>query len=125
MKDEHSLHVTVSTYQRNTWGDYLQKVRTASNVAGCLLPVCRSCYFIRLVPNKWTVCVCVCVCACVCVFVQLLTVALSSAHEDDITFREGLPLSYLSYTGMANLDSVSWRDSHVLACCVELGACLS
>ena len=59
------------------------------------------------------VCVRVCVCVCVCMFVQLLTVALSSAHEDDITFREGLPLSYLSYTGMANLDSVSWRGSHV------------
>ena len=47
-----------------------------------------------------------------CGFVQLLTVALSSAHEDDITFREGLPLSYLSYTGMVNLGSVSWRGSH-------------
>lgn len=42
---------------------------------------------------------------------QLLNAALSSAHEDDITFREGLPLSYLDYTGMVNLDSVSWKGS--------------
>ena len=56
-----------------------------------------------------------CVCVCVCVL-QLLNAALSSAHEDDITFREGLPLSYLDYTGMVNLDSVSWKGS-----CVHLG----
>ena len=42
--DRHSLHITVSTYQDNSWGTFLEKVRM--------------------------VCVCVCVCLCVCMFAR-------------------------------------------------------
>lgn len=59
LEDAHSLHITVSCYQKNTWGDLFEK----------------------LVPR-----------------------ALQIAMEEDIEFREGLPLDYLSYMGLANSD---------------------
>uniref|UniRef100_UPI00398EE1E5 ribosomal oxygenase 1 isoform X1 n=2 Tax=Pristiophorus japonicus TaxID=55135 RepID=UPI00398EE1E5 len=64
----HSLHITISTYQKNTWGDLLRK----------------------LFPG-----------------------ALNLAIEDDVEFREGLPLDYLDYMGVQNSerDDDPRRDS--------------
>ncbi|XP_077409243.1 ribosomal oxygenase 1 isoform X2 [Vanacampus margaritifer] len=59
LPDAHSLHITVSSYQKNSWGDLLQK----------------------LVPT-----------------------ALEIAMEEDVEFRQGLPLDYLSYMGVQNSD---------------------
>ncbi|XP_059504678.1 ribosomal oxygenase 1 [Stegostoma tigrinum] len=57
LSEIHSLHITLSTYQRNSWGDLLHK----------------------LFPG-----------------------ALDLAIEDDVEFREGLPLDYLDYMGVQN-----------------------
>ncbi|XP_061559566.1 ribosomal oxygenase 1 isoform X3 [Phycodurus eques] len=59
LPDAHSLHITVSSYQKNSWGDLLQK----------------------MVPT-----------------------ALEIAMEEDVEFRQGLPLDYLSYMGVQNSD---------------------
>ncbi|KAK3092611.1 hypothetical protein FSP39_004927 [Pinctada imbricata] len=63
MEDSHSLHITVSCYQKNTWGDLLQ---------------------------------------------TMLPRALQLAIEEDVTYRQGLPLNYLNYMGIAHAD----RDSN-------------
>ncbi|XP_068731298.1 ribosomal oxygenase 1-like [Montipora capricornis] len=55
--DTHSLHITVSTYQKNAWIDFMEK----------------------LIPG-----------------------ALQVAFEEDQEFREGLPLNFLDYMGVAN-----------------------
>nr|CAD7452629.1 unnamed protein product [Timema tahoe] len=53
----HSLHITLSCYQRNTWGDLLEK---------------------------------------------LIPAALKIAMEEDVSFRQGLPVGYLNYMGVVN-----------------------
>ncbi|NWU88859.1 RIOX1 oxygenase, partial [Upupa epops] len=62
LPDTHSLHITVSSYQRNSWGDLLEK---------------------------------------------LLPAALQMALEEDVEYRQGLPMDYLRYMGVANSDTVS------------------
>ncbi|NWY52985.1 RIOX1 oxygenase, partial [Chionis minor] len=64
LPDAHSLHITVSSYQRNSWGDLLEK---------------------------------------------LLPAALQMALEEDVEYRQGLPMDYLGYMGVANLDAVDAR----------------
>ncbi|NXU57061.1 RIOX1 oxygenase, partial [Turnix velox] len=64
LPDAHSLHITVSSYQRNSWGDLLEK---------------------------------------------LLPAALQMALEEDVEYRQGLPMDYLRYMGVANSDSVDIR----------------
>lgn len=59
LPDAHSLHITVSSYQKNSWGDLLQK---------------------------------------------LIPAALEIAMEEDVEFRQGLPLDYLTYMGVQNSD---------------------
>ncbi|XP_078489978.1 ribosomal oxygenase 1-like [Ciona intestinalis] len=59
LPDTHSLHVTISMYQRNSWGDLLEK---------------------------------------------LLPTTLQNAIIDDVEFRKGLPLDYLSLFGEQNSD---------------------
>ncbi|XP_068564304.1 ribosomal oxygenase 1 [Cebidichthys violaceus] len=59
LPDAHSLHVTISSFQKNSWGDLLQKVAPA---------------------------------------------ALEIAMEEDVEFRQGLPLDYLTYMGVQNSD---------------------
>ncbi|XP_038582608.1 ribosomal oxygenase 1 [Micropterus salmoides] len=59
LPDAHSLHITISSYQKNSWGDLLQKVVPA---------------------------------------------ALDIALEEDVEFRQGLPLDYLTYMGVQNSD---------------------
>ncbi|XP_054256578.1 ribosomal oxygenase 1 [Indicator indicator] len=61
LPDVHSLHITVSSYQRNSWGDLLEK---------------------------------------------LLPAALQMALEEDVEYRQGLPMDYLRYMGVANSDTV-------------------
>lgn len=56
LNNTHSLHVTLSVYQKNTWSDFLEK---------------------------------------------LLPQALKQATENDCSFRNGLPLNYLTYVGTA------------------------
>ncbi|NXV88490.1 ribosomal oxygenase 1 [Calonectris borealis] len=64
LPDAHSLHITVSSYQRNSWGDLLEK---------------------------------------------LLPAALQMALEEDVEYRQGLPMDYLRYMGVANSDAVDAR----------------
>ncbi|XP_074540659.1 ribosomal oxygenase 1 [Halichoeres trimaculatus] len=59
LPDAHSLHITISSYQKNSWGDLLQK---------------------------------------------LVPAALEVAMEEDVEFRQGLPLDYLTYMGVQNSD---------------------
>ncbi|KAM3861032.1 ribosomal oxygenase 1 [Diretmus argenteus] len=59
LPDTHSLHITVSSYQKNSWGDLLAKVVPA---------------------------------------------ALEVALEEDVEYRQGLPLDYLTYMGVQNSD---------------------
>ncbi|XP_042646865.1 ribosomal oxygenase 1 [Tyto alba] len=64
LPDAHSLHITVSSYQRNSWGDLLEK---------------------------------------------LLPAALQMALEEDVEYRQGLPMDYLGYMGVANSDTLDVR----------------
>ncbi|KAE8286673.1 Ribosomal oxygenase 1 Bifunctional lysine-specific demethylase and histidyl-hydroxylase NO66 [Larimichthys crocea] len=59
LPDAHSLHITISSYQKNSWGDLMQKMVPA---------------------------------------------ALEIAMEEDVEFRQGLPLDYLTYMGVQNSD---------------------
>ncbi|XP_034555883.1 ribosomal oxygenase 1 [Notolabrus celidotus] len=59
LPDAHSLHITISSYQKNSWGDLMQK---------------------------------------------LVPAALEVAMEEDVEFRQGLPLDYLTYMGVQNSD---------------------
>ena len=54
---------------------------------------------------------------------QLLPGALQVAFEEDLEFREGLPLNFLNYMGVANAEVVSnlnailfWMKSWNLSC---------
>lgn len=60
LPDVHSLHLTLSTFQRNCFGDLLEKIMPA---------------------------------------------ALQAAIEEDVAFREGLPLDYLDYMGVQNSET--------------------
>uniref|UniRef100_A0A8C3FV84 Bifunctional lysine-specific demethylase and histidyl-hydroxylase n=1 Tax=Chrysemys picta bellii TaxID=8478 RepID=A0A8C3FV84_CHRPI len=64
LPDAHSLHITLSSYQRNSWGDLLEK---------------------------------------------LLPAALQMAIEEDVEYRQGLPIDYLEYMGVVNSDVVDSR----------------
>ncbi|XP_018590816.2 ribosomal oxygenase 1 [Scleropages formosus] len=66
LPDAHSLHITISSYQKNSWGDLLQK---------------------------------------------LVPAALEMAMEEDIEFRQGLPLDYLTYMGVQNSDKEDSRKA--------------
>jgi len=78
LPDTHSLHVTVSAAQRNSWGDLLEKVLTIS---------------------IYTVIKYICL--------QLIPMALSIAVEQDKEFRESLPLDYMNYMGTVHSTDVS------------------
>uniref|UniRef100_A0ACB8FM41 Ribosomal oxygenase 1 n=1 Tax=Sphaerodactylus townsendi TaxID=933632 RepID=A0ACB8FM41_9SAUR len=64
LPEAHSLHITVSSFQRNCWGDLLEK---------------------------------------------LLPAALQMAIEEDVEYRQGLPIDYLDYTGVLNADAIDPR----------------
>ncbi|NXG28201.1 RIOX1 oxygenase, partial [Dromaius novaehollandiae] len=64
LPDAHSLHITVSSYQRNSWGDLLEK---------------------------------------------LLPAALQMALEEDVEYRQGLPMDYLGYMGVTHSDVADAR----------------
>ncbi|XP_070705504.1 ribosomal oxygenase 1 [Pempheris klunzingeri] len=70
LPDAHSLHITISSYQRNSWGELLQKVVPA---------------------------------------------ALEIAMEEDVEFRQGLPLEYLTYMGVQNSDKDDPRRAKFLS----------
>ncbi|MCJ8743866.1 hypothetical protein PDJAM_G00099200 [Pangasius djambal] len=70
LPDAHSLHITISSYQRNSWGDLLLKVMPA---------------------------------------------ALEMAMEEDVDFRKGLPLDYLTYMGVQNSDKEDPRRDRFLS----------
>ncbi|XP_071760454.1 ribosomal oxygenase 1 [Centroberyx gerrardi] len=70
LPDAHSLHITVSSYQKNSWGDLLLKVVPA---------------------------------------------ALEIAMEEDVEFRQGLPLEYLTYMGVQNSDKDDPRRAKFLS----------
>uniref|UniRef100_A0A8C4ZB05 Bifunctional lysine-specific demethylase and histidyl-hydroxylase n=1 Tax=Gadus morhua TaxID=8049 RepID=A0A8C4ZB05_GADMO len=65
LPNSHSLHVTVSSFQRNSWGDLLAK---------------------------------------------LVPAALGVAMEEDVEYRQGLPLDYLTYMGVQNSDKDPRRE---------------
>ncbi|KAM4712579.1 ribosomal oxygenase 1 isoform 2-T2 [Anableps anableps] len=70
LPDAHSLHITISSYQKNSWGDLLHKVIPA---------------------------------------------ALEVAMEEDVAFRRGLPLDYLTYMGVQNSEKEDPRRVEFLA----------
>ncbi|XP_075315353.1 ribosomal oxygenase 1 isoform X2 [Odontesthes bonariensis] len=70
LPDTHSLHITISSFQKNSWGDLLLKVVPA---------------------------------------------ALEIAMEEDVEFRRGLPLEYLTYMGIQNSDKEDLRRVKFLA----------
>ncbi|XP_029589156.1 ribosomal oxygenase 1 isoform X2 [Salmo trutta] len=70
LSDAHSLHITVSSYQRNSWGNLLAKVVPA---------------------------------------------ALEMAMEEDVDFRRGLPVDYLTYMGVQNSDKEDPRRAQFLS----------
>uniref|UniRef100_A0A665WQ52 Bifunctional lysine-specific demethylase and histidyl-hydroxylase n=1 Tax=Echeneis naucrates TaxID=173247 RepID=A0A665WQ52_ECHNA len=70
LPDAHSLHITISSYQKNSWGDLLEKVVPA---------------------------------------------ALEIAMEEDVEFRQGLPLDYLTFMGIQNSDKDDTRRSKFLS----------
>ncbi|XP_056150550.1 ribosomal oxygenase 1 [Lampris incognitus] len=70
LPDAHSLHITISSYQKNSWGDLLMKVVPA---------------------------------------------ALEVAMEEDVEYRRGLPLDYLTYMGVQNSDKDDPRRSKFLS----------
>lgn len=70
LPDAHSLHVTVSSYQKNSWGDLLAK---------------------------------------------LVPAALGVAMEEDVEYRQGLPLDYLTYMGVQNSDKEDPRREKFLS----------
>ncbi|KAF3703005.1 Ribosomal oxygenase 1 Bifunctional lysine-specific demethylase and histidyl-hydroxylase NO66 [Channa argus] len=70
LPDAHSLHITISSYQKNSWGDLLQK---------------------------------------------LVPAALEVAMEEDVEFRQGLPLDYLTYMGVQNSDKDDPRRTKFLS----------
>ncbi|XP_028398568.1 ribosomal oxygenase 1-like [Dendronephthya gigantea] len=65
----HSLHITLSTYQKTSWGDFME---------------------------------------------ELLPKALQNAIEEDVEFRRGLPLNYLSSMGFTNAETSSKERSEFL-----------
>ncbi|XP_041831983.1 ribosomal oxygenase 1 isoform X2 [Melanotaenia boesemani] len=70
LPDTHSLHITISSYQKNSWGHLMLKVVPA---------------------------------------------ALEVAMEEDVEFRRGLPLDYLTYMGVQNSDKEDSRRVKFLA----------
>ncbi|KAL2082638.1 hypothetical protein ACEWY4_022456 [Coilia grayii] len=70
LPDAHSLHVTISSYQKNSWGELLTK---------------------------------------------LVPAALEIAMEEDVEYRKGLPLDYLSYMGVQNSDKEDPRRAEFLS----------
>ncbi|XP_058235183.1 ribosomal oxygenase 1 isoform X3 [Hemibagrus wyckioides] len=70
LPDAHSLHITISSFQRNSWGDLLLKVMPA---------------------------------------------ALEMATEEDVEFRKGLPLDYLTFMGVQNSDKEDPRRDRFLS----------
>uniref|UniRef100_A0A4W4F4P2 Bifunctional lysine-specific demethylase and histidyl-hydroxylase n=1 Tax=Electrophorus electricus TaxID=8005 RepID=A0A4W4F4P2_ELEEL len=70
LPDAHSLHITISSFQRNSWGDLLLKVMPA---------------------------------------------ALETAMEEDVEFRKGLPIDYLTFMGVQNSDKEDPRRDKFLS----------
>ncbi|CAL8317754.1 unnamed protein product [Merluccius merluccius] len=70
LPDAHSLHITVSSYQKNSWGDLLAK---------------------------------------------LVPAALGVAMEEDVEYRQGLPMDYLTYMGVQNSDKEDPRRERFLS----------
>lgn len=70
LPDAHSMHITISSYQKNSWGDLL----------------------LKMVPA-----------------------ALEIAMEEDVKYRLGLPLDYLTYMGVQNSDKDDPRRAKFLS----------
>ncbi|XP_066532221.1 ribosomal oxygenase 1 [Hoplias malabaricus] len=70
LPDAHSMHITISSFQRNSWGDLLLKVMPA---------------------------------------------ALEMAMEEDVEFRKGLPVDYLTFMGVQNSDKEDPRRDKFLS----------
>ncbi|KAK7907651.1 hypothetical protein WMY93_016263 [Mugilogobius chulae] len=70
LPDAHSMHITISSYQKNSWGDLL----------------------LKMVPA-----------------------ALEIAMEEDVEYRQGLPLDYLTYMGVQNSDKDDPRRGKFLS----------
>ncbi|KAJ0061186.1 hypothetical protein NL108_010482, partial [Boleophthalmus pectinirostris] len=70
LPDAHSMHITISSYQKNSWGDLL----------------------LKMVPA-----------------------ALELAIDEDVEYRQGLPLDYLTYMGVQNSDKDDPRRGKFLS----------
>lgn len=86
LRDAHSLHITISSYQKNSWGDLLQKVTQLRLTRD---DKCQKVQEHVAVVSS-----------------QLVPAALEVAMDEDVDFRRGLPLDYLTYMGLQNSDMV-------------------
>ena len=77
LEEIHSLHITISCHQRNTYGDLLEKV---------------------------------------------LSTAIKSAMENDVEFRKGLPVDYLSFMGKAHCNEMSSKRNEFIERVTELAS---
>ena len=69
LEEIHSLHITISCHQRNTYGDLLEKV---------------------------------------------LSSAIKYAMQNDVEYRKGLPVDYLSFMGMAHCNNESTKRNEFI-----------
>lgn len=55
--EQHSLHITLSTFQKNSWADLMEKV--------CIVLVCECVYYICMLMHLYMYITYVCMCMCV------------------------------------------------------------
>lgn len=81
-KDEHSLHITISTTQKNSWGEFMQYVSAYG-----LIPYITDEGALSLV-------------------FQLASQAIENAMANNIEYRRAMPLNYIDVAGTAVMDMV-------------------
>ncbi len=120
LEDTHSLHITVSCCQKNTWADLFEKVKGLQEKPSAL----KFCTLLggnsrRLCPERTKFYIESS--DCVRGFMQqkneifleislapfqLIPTALEIASQEDVEFRQSLPKDYLNYMGIAFSDLV-------------------
>ena len=121
LPDSHSLHVTVSTYQKNTWGTLLEKVAftvllydkifqkkkktrsSSKELYHLVLPKTSHSdlserFLLQSLPQTVK---------CFILLSQLLPAALQVATAEDVDFRRGLHPKCLDFMGIVNSEKVS------------------
>ena len=98
LEDAHSMHITVSCCQKNTWADFFEKVLVIYHAIFNEKPGWMLVSATLFVDYYVT---------CSHDVFQLVPTALGVASQEDVEFRKALPKDYLNYMGIAFSDSVS------------------